>query len=106
MWVGRNEEDTHGTDVSGRRRAPRGRRQLRARDQDDAANRAGVSTDSAPVFLQDQGHGPPGTIYAGDSPGGGSVVPGDAGIDCGLYVVLESLSVLNEVARRGRGGVA
>ena len=54
--------------------------------------------------FQPRGHQPPGALHAGDHARAGAVDPRAARADCGLHVVSQRLSVLTEVARRGRGG--
>ena len=94
------------TNVFERCRATQGRGQLHQGDRSDEECRIRVPTDTAHVLLQDQRDGPPGTLYSGNAARAGAALAWFSRTYRGLHLTFEPMPVLNQVARRGRGGIA
>src|ERR1035441_10925310 len=94
----------NGTDVPSRRREQSAVGPICRRPPHDAGSGSRVPADLAHVRLQAGGDRPSGALHAGDHARTRAVKPLAAGVDCRLYLGAQSLSVLTEISRRGRGG--
>src|ERR1700722_874612 len=106
IWYSREcKHDQNGTDVPawrGEQSAAGTIRRCTAHD----AGRGRVPTNLALVRLQTAGYRSPGALYARNHARAGATQPLDTGTDRRVYFGAKPLSVLTEVARRGRGGSA